>query len=383
MKILVINTGSSSIKYQLFEMSGPTVLAAGVLERIGEAGGLRDHRAGMENIVRLLTDPKRGVIHDASEIAAVGHRVVHGGEDFREPAIIDESVLAAIRRNVPLAPLHNPANLVGIEVARALFPGVPQVAVFDTAFHQTLPPRAFHYGLPRKLYEQHRIRRYGFHGSSHQFVAKEAARLLGRPLTELNMITIHLGNGASITAIAKGQSVDTSMGMTPLEGLLMGTRSGDLDPSILFHLAEFFSMSVGEIHNLLNQQSGLKGICGENDMREILKLRAAGDRLAALAVEIYTYRIKKYIGAYYAVLGEVDALVFTAGVGENAPEIREAACAGLQRLGIVIDPKKNAEASASPREIQSTRSQVKVLVIPTNEELEIARQTLEVLQTGK
>ena len=383
MKILVINTGSSSIKYQLFDLAADVVLASGVLERIGEEAGVRDHRAGMEQIVRSLTDPGQGVIRAAAEIAAVGHRVVHGGEAFRRPVLIDEQVLAAIRQNVPLAPLHNPANLVGIEVARSLFPGVPQVAVFDTAFHQTLPPRAFRYGLPRELYERHRIRRYGFHGSSHQYVAKEAARRLGRPLAELNLITIHLGNGASITAIAKGQSVDTSMGMTPLEGLLMGTRSGDLDPSILFHLAEFFSMSVGEIHNLLNQQSGLKGICGENDMREILKRRAAGDKLAALAVEIYTYRIKKYIGAYYAVLGEVDALVFTAGVGENAPEIREQACAGLQRLGIALDPEKNAGASGSPREIQSAQSTVKVLVIPTNEELEIARQTLEVLQAGK
>jgi acetate kinase len=383
MKILVINTGSSSIKYQLFDLARDAVLASGVLERIGEEAGVRDHRAGMEQIVRSLTDPGQGVIRAAAEIAAVGHRVVHGGEAFRRPVLIDEQVLAAIRQNVPLAPLHNPANLVGIEVARSLFPGVPQVAVFDTAFHQTLPPRAFRYGLPRELYERHRIRRYGFHGSSHQYVAKEAARRLGRPLAELNLITIHLGNGASITAIAKGQSVDTSMGMTPLEGLLMGTRSGDLDPSILFHLAEFFSMTVGEIHNLLNQQSGLKGICGENDMREILKRRAAGDKLAALAVEIYTYRIKKYIGAYYAVLGEVDALVFTAGVGENAPEIREQACAGLQRLGIALDPEKNADPSGGLREIQSTESSVKVLVIPTNEELEIARQTLEVLQAGK
>jgi len=403
MKILVINTGSSSIKYQLFDLTEETVLAAGVLERIGEArsklthqavgsgvnralvqeGAVADHREGMKRIVALLTDPQSGVIRDAAEIAAVGHRVVHGGEAFQRPVLIDDQVLAAIRKNVPLAPLHNPANLVGIEAARAPFPNVPQVAVFDTAFHQTLPPRAFHYGLPRELYEQHRIRRYGFHGSSHQYVAKEAARLLGRPLAELNMITIHLGNGASITAIEKGKSVDTSMGMTPLEGLLMGTRSGDLDPSILFHLAEFFSMTIGEIHDLLNQQSGLKGICGENDMREILKRRAAGDKLAALAVEIYTYRIKKYIGAYYAVLGEVDALVFTAGVGENAPEIREQATAGLQRLGIVLDPEKNRSSESGPREIQSKESPVKVLVIPTNEELEIARQCLEVLQAGK
>ena len=404
MKILVINTGSSSIKYQLFDMEDSRVLASGLLERIGEVAGklthqvlpaeakrpplveegaVRDHRAGMERIVALLTDPKQGVVRDAAEIAAVGHRVVHGGEAFSRPALIDEQVLAAIRANVPLAPLHNPANLVGIEVARSLFPQAAHVAVFDTAFHQTLPPKAFHYGLPHELYQRHRIRRYGFHGSSHLYVAKEAARRLGRPLTELNLITIHLGNGASITAIEQGRSVDTSMGMTPLEGLLMGTRSGDLDPSILFHLAEFFRMSAAEIHNLLNQQSGLKGICGENDMREILKRRAAGDRLAALAIEIYAYRIKKYIGAYSAVLSLVDALVFTGGVGENAAEVREQACAGLHNLGIILDPAKNRSAESGARAIQSAESRVQVLVVPTNEELEIARQTLEVLSSAK
>jgi acetate kinase len=304
--------------------------------------------------------------------------VVHGGEDFKRPVLIDDNVLQAIKNNAPLAPLHNPANLVGIEVARALFPGIPQVAVFDTAFHQTIPPKAFHYGVPYDLYKTHRIRRYGFHGSSHSYVAKEAAKYLGKPLDELNLITIHLGNGASITAIEKGKSVDTSMGMTPLEGLVMGTRCGDIDPAIYFYLSEYFSMSVSEIESLLNKQSGLKGLCGTNDMREILQNSEKGDPLAKLALDIYAYRIKKYVGAYYAVLGRVDAIVFTAGIGENAPEIRKMALAGLERLGIIISDDKNE--SKENLEIQSDLSQVKILVIPTNEELEIALQTKEVIR---
>lgn len=398
MKILVINTGSSSIKYRLFDLPDPQALAGGLLERIGErqsrlthrtaGAGARveeravpDHHAGMEWMVAWLTAPGQGVIRDAGEIAAVGHRVVHGGESFSRPVRIDDQVLSAIRANIPLAPLHNPANLIGIEAARSLFPRAVQVAVFDTAFHQTLPPKAFLYGLPHELYQKHKIRRYGFHGTSHAYVAKEAARRLGRPLAELNLLTIHLGNGASITAIERGHSVDTSMGMTPLEGLLMGTRCGDLDPSLLFYLLEFGGLSVAELSRLLNHQSGLKGICGENDMREILKRRAGGDRLAALALEIYAYRIKKYIGAYYAVLGEVDALVFTGGVGENAAAVRETALAGLENLGIILDPAKNQEPPSGGGEIQSAASRVAVLVIPTNEELEIARECQELLQT--
>jgi len=395
MKILVINTGSSSIKYQLFEMDNQRAVALGLVEKIGEdgsrltheAGEVRrqwaksrlGHREGMELIVRALTDPEAGVIADAAEIGAVGHRVVHGGERFRAPALIDEEVIAAITANIPLAPLHNPANLIGIEAARALLPATPQVAVFDTAFHQTLPPRAFHYGLPYELYEQHRIRRYGFHGSSHQYVAKQAAKMLGRPLAELNLITIHLGNGSSITAIEAGRSVDTSMGMTPLEGLLMGTRSGDLDPSILFHLAEFFAMSFQDLDRLLNQESGLKGLAGVNDMRDILSRMKGGDPFSQLAFDLYVYRVKKYIGAYYAVLGRVDALVFTAGVGENSAEVRAAICARLERLGIAIDPARNQADAAGAREVQADTSPVKVLVIPTNEELEIAEQTLAVV----
>jgi len=398
MKILVINTGSSSIKYQLFDLADNKVLAKGLLEKIGESTSLftqqtpknrstfekkvADHKIGMKIIVDMLTDSKNGAIRDPSEITAVGHRVVHGGESFKKPALINDDVIRAIMENTPLAPLHNPANLVGIEVSREFFPNIPHVAVFDTAFHQTIPPKAFHYGLPYEYYKKHRIRRYGFHGTSHYFVAKEAARILKRPLGELNLITIHLGNGSSITAIEKGESVDTSMGMTPLEGLLMGTRSGDLDPAVWFYLAEYFSMSVAEIESLLNRQSGLKGICGTNDMREILQNKKRGDPLAALALDIYAYRIRKYIGSYLAVLGYADAIVFTAGIGENVPEVRAEACRGLDRLGISLDEEKNSLQDNLRREIQKDGSAAKILVVPTDEELEIALQTMEVVRAA-
>lgn len=376
-------------------------LASGLLERIGESKGrlinehageggadsalvregpVADHEKGMAWIVELLTDPKAGAIRDASQIDAVGHRVVHGGESFQKPTLIDGPVIAAIRKNIPLAPLHNPANLVGIEVARAFFPDAPHVAVFDTAFHQDLPPRAFHYGLPHEFYQKYSIRRYGFHGTSHQYVAKQAASVLGKPLPDLNLITIHLGGGSSITAIKKGKSVDTSMGMTPLEGLVMGTRSGDLDPSIPFHLAEVSGMSFPEIIDVFNHRSGLKGLCGTNDMREVLKKREAGDPRAGLAIDVYTYRLKKYIGAYFAALGDVDALVFTAGVGENSSEIRAEACNGLENFGIELDLEKNMKNDSGPFEIHSEKSRVKVLVVPTDEELEIANQTMEVIK---
>ncbi len=398
MKILVINTGSSSIKYRLFEMDGQDVLAWGLLEKIGETtsllthnviharenfvkeGPVPDHRTGMHMIVELLTDHEQGVIHDTAEIDAVGHRVVHGRESFHQPALIDDKVLMAVKSHAALAPLHNPPNLVGIETARYFFPDTPQVAVFDTAFHQTIPEHAFHYALPHDLYEQHGVRRYGFHGTSHQYVAKQAAQYLDKPLSELDLITIHLGNGASITAIKNGCSVDTSMGMTPLEGLLMGTRSGDIDPGIIFYLGQQLKMSMGAIDALLNKQSGLLGICRENDMREILKRKGEGDHKAGLAIEMYTYRIKKYIGAYLAALGRADAIVFTGGIGEHAVEIRQAACRGLEQLGVAIDPEKNKECARGLDEISSPEGRVKILVIPTNEELEIALQTAEVLQ---
>ncbi|MDL1957776.1 MAG: acetate kinase [Deltaproteobacteria bacterium] len=401
MKILVINTGSSSIKYELFDMDHCKILAGGLAEKIGEESSIlthkrtlpngeseknvdentiADHYEGLNRIVGLLVDPEHGVIADKSEISAVGHRVVHGGETFHSTTIIDEDVIAAIMENIPLAPLHNPPNLMGIEVAGSIFPDAPQVAVFDTAFHQTIPSHAFLYAIPYEMYEQHKIRRYGFHGTSHAYVSEQAAEYLGRPLTELNLITIHIGNGASMTAIKNGKSVDTSMGMTPLAGLVMGTRSGDIDPALPFFMADHLGISLQEINRLLNKESGLKGLCGTNDMREVIENMKKGDKQAAVALETYTYRIKKYIGAYFAALEVVDAVIFTAGVGEHAPLIREKSCQGLSRLGIEIDAVKNAVPGGGIREISSSDSEVKVLVIPTNEELEIARETQKAIE---
>jgi len=400
MKILVINTGSSSIKYQLFDMAFQKVLASGMAEKIGEDQGLLthsiiskngeeqrkvikgavvDHREGLSRIVDLLVHPEYGVIQDKSEIAAVGHRVVHGGEAFKMPTIINEKVIAEIKKNTFLAPLHNPPNLAGIEVARFIFPDAPQVAVFDTAFHQSIPKMAFLYALPYALYQKSGVRRYGFHGTSHAYVSQKAAEYLARPVGDLNMITIHLGNGASMAALKDGKCVDTSMGMTPLEGLVMGTRTGDMDPALPFFLANHLNMSLHKIDELLNKESGLKGICGTNDMRKILERRKAGDARAGIAVDIYTYRIKKYIGAYFAVLGGLDALIFTGGIGENAPAIRELCCRGLAIFGIGIDDGKNNTEQQGIREINSPDSQVKILVVPTNEELKIAQETEKVI----
>ncbi len=396
MKILAINTGSSSIKYQLFDMADETVLATGMAERLdSDAGTLShtamaadgtrdtieirekhlDHARGLVRIAALLTDETRGVIRDTSDIAAVGHRVVHGGEAFQYPRIIDQSVINDIEKNTPLAPLHNRANLTGIRVADSVFPTATQVAVFDTAFHQTLPRQAYMYALPHDLYDTHRIRRYGFHGTSHACVAGKAADFLNIPLEQLNLITLHLGNGASATAIRNGRSVDTSMGLTPLEGLVMGTRSGDMDPAVPFFLSRHLNLSLDEIDAIFNRQSGLKGLCGENDMRTVLTKAAAGDDHARLALDVYTYRVKKYIGAYTAVLGRVDALVFTGGIGENASDVRERCCRGLAGLGIVIDPVRNKDQKTLPRRISPRNTSVKVLVVTTDEELEIARQT--------
>lgn len=397
MNILVINTGSSSIKYQLFTMDGPEVMASGLIERIGDAGSrlhhtsrpgdpgrrreiideepIADHQAGMRRIASALTDRENGVIRDAGEIDGVGHRVVHGGETFHAPALIDAGVLESIRANVPLAPLHNPANLAGIEVARAMFPDAPQVAVFDTAFHQSMPPRASHYALPRELYRRHHVRRYGFHGTSHAWVAGEAAAFLQRPLDELNLITLHLGNGASATAIEQGRSVDTSMGLTPLEGLIMGTRSGDIDPAIHAFLAEQEGLSLARIDSLLNKESGLRGICGSADLRDIEQKAEDGDESARLALEMYVYRIRKYIGAYWAVLGEVNALVFTAGVGENSVTIRARVCDGLRGFDVRLDPERNDAVNTGIRAVHAADSRVAVLIVPTNEELAIARET--------
>jgi acetate kinase len=379
-KILVLNSGSSSLKYRLIDLDGERVLASGLVERIGEPpaeGGpppMADHRAAIAEIVRRLeaADGWQG----EADLHGIGHRVVHGGEAFAAAARVDERVIAAIREAIPLAPLHNPPNLLGIEVCRELWPEVPQVAVFDTAFHQTMPPRAFRYALPEECYSLSRIRRYGFHGTSFAYVSRRAAGHLGRPVAELNLIALHLGNGASACAIAGGRSLDTSMGLTPMAGLMMGTRCGDLDPGAVLHLIE--ERGQAEAARMLNRDSGLKGVAGGNDMRDVLARAEAGDARARLAVEMYCYRIKHYIGAYYAVLGRVDALVFTGGIGEHAVPIRNGICAGLAHLGIVLDESANRSASGDIAEIQAGGG-VRVLAIRTDEELEIARQAGEVI----
>jgi acetate kinase len=398
MKVVVINSGSSSVKYEVFESSDFSVLSSGLLERIGESESLHTHRVygpsgtvketvrrgrvanheeGFRFILSMPADSS--LIKNSTELLGIGHRVVHGGEAFKEPVLIDEKVIETIRELIPLAPLHNPANLLGIEAARQVFPGVPQVAVFDTAFHQSMPPHAFIYALPYSLYALYHVRRYGFHGTSHLWVAKKAAAHIGKPLTFLNLITLHLGNGASAAAIRQGRSVDTSMGMTPLEGLVMGTRSGDLDPAVPFYLRRATQMPEGDLEALLNKASGLKGICGANDMREILQMANRGERLAQLAVDLYCYRIKKYIGAYFAVLGRVDGIVFTGGIGENAAPIRKQCCRGLEALGITVDNEKNEKAYEEVLEIERDGALVKVLAVRTNEEREIAQQTVAAL----
>ena len=370
MKILVLNAGSSSIKYQVFGMEAQQVLVGGLIDRIGEAGSeMASHQDALARIIRHLQ--AAGI----TDIQAIGHRVVHGGEHFKQPALIDAEVLATIRAMIPLAPLHNPANLQGIEVAQRLFPDVPQVAVFDTAFHQTMPPVAFRYALPVELYTEYRVRRYGFHGTSHHYVAQQAAAYLQRDLADLNLITLHLGNGCSAAAIAKGHSVDTSMGMTPLEGLVMGTRCGDIDPALHFYLQRETGLSPNDVETLFNKKSGLKGLCGVGDMREVQALADTGDTDAQLAEAMFAYRVKKYIGAYTAVLGRVDAVIFTGGIGEHSARIRAQVCANLQVFGIYPDAVKNAPHGTGILEFQQEAATLKLLVIPTNEELEIARST--------
>jgi acetate kinase len=337
-----------------------------------------NHEEGFRFILSMPADS--AVIKDSAELLGIGHRVVHGGESFREPAFIDDNVIETIRDLIPLAPLHNPANLLGIEAARQVFPGVPQVAVFDTAFHQSMPPHAFIYALPYSFYALHHVRRYGFHGTSHLWVSKKAAAHLEKPLTSLDLITFHLGNGASAAAIRQGLSVDTSMGMTPLEGFAMGTRSGDMDPAIPFYLTRATGIAYGDLEGLLNKGSGLKGICGANDMREILHMADRGDPHAQLALELYCYRVKKYLGAYLAVLGRVDAIVFTGGIGENAAPIRKQCCQGLEGFGIRVDDKKNEKSYEEVLEIQGDGAPVKILAVRTNEEREIAQQTVNAIK---
>lgn len=393
MKILVLNAGSSSIKYSLIAPDEQQSLLTGLIERIGESLAIHRYRSqegSEQKVEKQIADHPHAlrelfaVLNDSGaikpgELAGIGHRVVHGGETFRQPARIDAEVIAQIEAMIPLAPLHNPANLLGIREAMRLMSEVPQVAVFDTAFHQTLPDYAYRYALPEPLYRQNGVRRYGFHGTSHRYVANQAAEFLGKPLSEINLITLHLGNGASVTAIRDGISIDTSMGMTPLEGLMMGTRSGDIDPAIHFYLGRALNMSSQDIENLLNKNSGCKGVCGENDMRAIHRNADAGNADARLALAMYAYRIKKYIGAYYAVLGRVDALVFTGGIGENDAWLRQTCCESLGALGIDINAARNL-APEHPRDrISPDSSPVAVLVIATNEELEIALQTRDCL----
>lgn len=398
MKILVVNCGSSSIKYQLFDMSSSAVLAKGLLERIGESQGqethevlreddqsetssqqlqLPDHQTGVQRIASFLQ--AANVLSGAGNLAGIAHRVAHGGAEFKQAAVIDAAVIEQIRALIPLAPLHNPANLRGIEITKALWPDTPQVAVFDTAFHQTIPAHAAQYALPAELTDEQQVRRYGFHGTSHKYVAEAAARLMGKPIEKLNVIVLHLGNGASATAVAGGKSIDTSMGMTPLEGLMMGTRCGDVDPGIVLHLARQSDMTVEQVDALLNRQSGLKGICGHNDMREVVSKHLAGEPSAMLAIEMYCYRIKKYIGAYAAALGRVDAIVFTAGIGEHNPVIRAKACQNLQQLGVELDEQKNESSASGAKSFHADDSRVELWVIPTNEELEMAQQTVHCL----
>ncbi|MFD7162212.1 acetate kinase [Streptomyces violascens] len=391
-RVLVLNSGSSSVKYQLLDMTDASRLAVGLVERIGEQtsrlkhtplatggasreqnGPIADHAAALKAVAAELAADGLGL--DSTELAAIGHRVVHGGLKFSAPTVITDEVLAEIERLVPVAPLHNPANITGIRTAQALRPDLPQVAVFDTAFHTTMPESAARYAIDVATADEHRIRRYGFHGTSHAYVSRETAKLLGKAPEDVNVIVLHLGNGASASAVRGGRCVDTSMGLTPLEGLVMGTRSGDIDPAVTFHLVRNAGMSVDDVDALLNKKSGLVGLCGDNDMREIRRRCDEGDEKAQLAFDIYIHRLKKYIGAYYAVLGKVDAIAFTAGVGENAAPVREAAVTGLEELGLAVDGELNAVRSESPRLISPEYARVAVAVVPTDEELEIAQQT--------
>jgi acetate kinase len=391
--VLVLNSGSSSIKYELVDPQSGARLASGVVERIGEDGAsiehsydgttterhepIATHRAALRSLLALFDE--LGPRLSEANIVAVGHRVVMGGEQFAGAVLIDADVVATIERLAPLAPLHNPANLAGIEVARELLPDIAHVAVFDTAFFRDLPPAAATYALDRHVAAQHSIRRYGFHGTSHQYVSRTAAEVLGRDLSELRQIVLHLGNGASASAIMHGAPVETSMGLTPLEGLVMGTRTGDIDAAVVIHLARHAGMTVDAIDDLLNRQSGMKGLTGHNDMREVHRLVAAGDVDARCGLDVFVHRLRKYIGAYAAVMGGLDALSFTAGIGENDAVVRAETATGLGFLGIEIDPLRNAVRSDAPRLISPDGASVAVLVIPTDEEMAIARETMAVV----
>ncbi len=392
MKILVINSGSSSIKFQIFDMKIVKSILNGIIERIGEKVGhiefiynnkkiskediVKDHSEGVLLLEKILQENE--ILKSFDEIKAVGHRVVHGGEYFHESAMINNDVIKKIEELSFLAPLHNPINLLGIKTILKEHPFLKQVAVFDTVFHQTLSKKAYIYALPYEYYKKEKIRRYGFHGISHCFVSKEAAKIIGKDENKTNLITIHLGNGASICAIKNGKSIDTSMGLTPLEGLVMGTRSGDIDPAIIFYLHKKLKLSIDEIDKILNKKSGLKGICGSNDMREIENRAKKGDKQAILAIEIFCYSIKKYIGAYCVAIGKVDAIVFTGGIGEHSSLVREKICDTLEdSLGIIFDNRANQQHKTI---INKINSKIKLFVIKTNEELEIAKQTYEIVK---
>ncbi len=400
MKILVLNSGSSSVKYQMFDAEKQFLLAKGIVDRIGMAGAMLthkphdreevrlsgeilDHTVAIEYVLGILLSKNHGVIKDKNEIVAVGHRVVHGGEAFSSSMLITPEVIKEIARCMDFAPLHNPANLKGIRAIQELLPNVPQVSVFDTAFHQTMPDYAYIYGLPYVLYQRHGIRRYGFHGTSHLYVSDRAAIILKKPKDQLKIVTCHLGNGCSITAINHGKSIDTSMGFTPLEGLLMGTRSGDLDPAVVLHVMQKEELSMHEANTMLNKHSGIQGLSGvSSDMREIEKYYDSNDR-ARLAHQVFCYRLKKYIGAYAAAMGGLDTLVFTGGIGENSIVVRRDSLNNMQFYGIEVDDAKNQAVDKGERNISTDKSKVQVLVIPTNEELVIAIDTMRIVKELK
>lgn len=389
MKILVLNSGSSSLKFKLYTMPQKELLVQGLIERIGEESSqihlslegtvressetIRDHRHALEILEKAL--PRFGILSSFEELGGVGHRVVHGGEAFTSPTIIDAAVRSTIEALIPLAPLHNPANLMGIDAFAALAPKVPQVAVFDTAFHQSMPPEAYRYAVPESWYREHQVRRYGFHGTSHFYVSRELARLKNSPQERLNCITLHLGNGASICAVRGGKSIETSMGLTPLEGLVMGTRSGDIDPGVHYYIHQTTGKSPKEIDEILNRQSGLKGIAGSNDMREIQRRMEQGNESAKLAFDLFIHRLRKYVGAYAVLLGRLDALVFTGGIGEHSAPVRQALCDGLAVLGIGLDSTANDAARTDARPIHAADSRSELWVIPTDEEGVIAEES--------
>ncbi len=397
MKILVLNCGSSSIKYQFLNMEDESVLVKGKVERIGmddaifeykapgkgdlhEIGTILDHTTGIRKVLNALTHPEHGVIRDPGEIAAVGHRVVHGGEEFSGSVLITDEVKAKIRELFDLAPLHNPPNLTGILAAEAALPGIPQVGVFDTAFHATMPRTSFLYALPYAMYKRHKVRRYGFHGTSHRYVSERAAKLMGRPIEELKLVSCHLGNGSSVCAVKFGKSLDTSMGFTPLEGLIMGTRSGDLDPGVIPYIMSREEITISEVNSMLNKHSGMRGISGiSGDMRQIEEEMEKGDPRAQETFDMVEYRLRKYIGAYVAAMDGVDGIIFTGGIGENSNLLREAVCKNLSYLGITLDEESNLDRKRGERFISGPDSKVAVMVIPTNEELVIARDTAELV----